>query len=98
MKTSKSFDQKNCVRTDSECARHRQRKSKQGAVPLTGATYGQFVDVCAAFGIRKTMAYAYKKAGLLHVFRMPGMSANYIYVKEVEGLPDRITALSGGAK
>jgi hypothetical protein len=58
---------------------------------LTGASYGRLVEVCDAFHIPRTKAFAYAKAGLLKTFLLNRQ--RMVEVKSVETLPERLQAM-----
>jgi hypothetical protein len=55
---------------------------------LTGAPYGRLVEVCDAFGIPRTKAFEYARAGLLRTFLLGRQ--RMVYVESVMGLPERL--------
>ena len=50
--------------------------------------YGILQDVCKLFGISRTQAFAYSKAGLLDTFLMN--NRRYVYIDSVRSLPVRL--------
>ena len=52
------------------------------------ATYGRLVEVCRAFGICRTLAFALAAAQLIETFMLRGR--RYVYIESVRTLPDRI--------
>jgi hypothetical protein len=51
-------------------------------------TYGLLTEVCLAFGIARTQAFAYARSGELDTFYMNGR--RYVYLDSVKSLPERI--------
>jgi len=51
-------------------------------------TYGLLTDICSAFGIARTQAFAYVRKGQLDTFMMNGR--RYVYVDSVKSLPERV--------
>ena len=58
------------------------------------ADYAPLVSTCRAFGIGKTRAFAYAKAGLLRTFLLG--STRMVRVDSVRTLPERLAAAGDG--
>lgn len=54
------------------------------------ATYGGLVEVCAAHGIGRSVAFELSRMGLLDVFRIG--RRRMVYVDSVRTLPERLAA------
>jgi hypothetical protein len=51
-------------------------------------TYGLLTEVCSAFGISRTQAFAYVRRNDLETFLMNGR--RYVYIESVKSLPERV--------
>lgn len=54
------------------------------------ATYGGLVEVCAAYGIGRSVAFELSRTGLLDVFRIG--RRRMVYIDSVRTLPERLAA------
>ena len=66
-------------------------RTRRDRAQLTGAPYGRLVEVCDAFHIPRTKAFAYAKAGLLTTFMLDRQ--RMVEVQSVETLPMRLGLL-----
>jgi hypothetical protein len=63
-------------------------RGKRQRAQLTGAAYGRLVEVCDAFHIPRTKAFAYAKAGLVTTFLLDRQ--RMVDVDSVKTLPTRL--------
>ena len=54
------------------------------------AEYGTLVEVCAAYGIGRSVAFELSRTGLLDVFRIG--RRRMVYIDSVRTLPERLAA------